>query len=99
MGAAMLSSARRPDLARADLEIDLARRKARVSGAVIPLGGRAFDILAELVAANGELVTKDALMKRVWAGSIIEENTLQVHISAIRKALGARRDLLQTASG
>jgi predicted ATPase len=52
-----------------------------------------------LVAAAGELVTKDDLMGLVWPGAIVEENTLQVHISAIRKALGPDRGLLQTTSG
>ncbi len=38
-------------------------------------------------------------MERVWPGAIVEENTLQFHISAIRKALGADRGLLKTVSG
>jgi non-specific serine/threonine protein kinase len=38
-------------------------------------------------------------MGRIWPGATVEENTLQVHISAIRKALGRDRDLLRTASG
>ena len=86
-------------LAPAGFEIDLARREVRAHGAVMPLGGRAFEIVVELAEAAGDLVTKDALMQRVWPGAIIEENTLQVHISAIRKALGPDRELLQTVSG
>jgi predicted ATPase len=38
-------------------------------------------------------------MDRVWPGAIIEDNTLQFHISAIRKALGPDRGMLKTASG
>jgi predicted ATPase len=38
-------------------------------------------------------------MARVWPGAIVGENTLQVHMSAIRKALGADRHLLQTSFG
>jgi predicted ATPase len=38
-------------------------------------------------------------MGRIWPGAIVGENTLQVHISAIRKALGKDRALLKTASG
>jgi non-specific serine/threonine protein kinase len=37
-------------------------------------------------------------MGRVW-GAIVEENTIQVHISAIRKALGPDRGMLKTISG
>jgi non-specific serine/threonine protein kinase len=51
-----------------------------------------------LVQSAGEIVTKDTLMGRIWPGATVEENTLQVHISAIRKALGRDRDLLRTAS-
>lgn len=47
----------------------------------------------------GDLVTKNELMDRVWPGAIVEDNTLQVHISAIRKALGPDRGMLKTASG
>jgi hypothetical protein len=36
---------------------------------------------------------------RVWPGVIVEENTLEVHISVIRKALGPDREMLNTASG
>jgi predicted ATPase/DNA-binding winged helix-turn-helix (wHTH) protein len=86
-------------LADAGLELDLARREMRVRGVVVPLGNRAFDILEVLAGAAGELVGKDDLMQRIWPGAIVEENTLQVHISAIRKALGAERSLLQTTSG
>src|ERR1700731_2115892 len=52
-----------------------------------------------LVQSGGELVTKDDLVARVWPGVIVEENTLQVQISAIRRALGRDRELLKTASG
>ena len=59
----------------------------------------AFEIIAELAKAAGELVTKNDLMDRVWPGAIVEDNALQVHIAAIRKALGPDRGLLKTAFG
>src|SRR6267378_6414113 len=80
-------------------EIDLARRELRARGIPVPIGGRAFEIIEVLVQSAGELVTKNDLMGRVWPGAIVEDNTLQFHISAIRKALGADRGLLKTASG
>jgi predicted ATPase/DNA-binding winged helix-turn-helix (wHTH) protein len=80
-------------------EVDLGRRELRARRIPVPLGGRAFEIIEVLVQAAGELVTKDAIMGRVWPGAIVEENTLQVHISAVRKALGPDRRMLKTASG
>src|ERR1700732_248219 len=80
-------------------EIDLARRELRAGGVPVPIGGRAFEIIEVLVHSAGELVTKRDLMDRVWPGAIVEDNTLQFHISAIRKALGPDRGMLKTASG
>jgi TolB-like protein len=57
-------------------------------GANVALGSRSLDILDVLLGSGGTLVTKDDLMARVWPGVIVEENTIQVHISALRKALG-----------
>jgi predicted ATPase/DNA-binding winged helix-turn-helix (wHTH) protein len=79
--------------------VDLARRELRARGIPVPIGGRAFEIIEILVQSPGELVTKDDVMDRVWPGATVEENTLQVHISAIRKALGPDRGLLKTVSG
>ena len=80
-------------------EIDLARRELRARGVPVPIGGRAFEIIEVLVQSAGDLVSKDDLSARVWPGAIVEDNTLQFHISAIRKALGSDRGMLTTASG
>src|SRR5258708_4127246 len=80
-------------------EVDLARRELRARGVPVPIGGRAFEIIEVLVQSAGELVTKNDLSARVWPGAIVEDNTLQFHISAIRKAFGRDRKMLKTASG
>ncbi|SMF03453.1 non-specific serine/threonine protein kinase [Tistlia consotensis] len=80
-------------------EIDLARRELRARGSPVPIGNRAFEIIETLVRSAGELVTKDDLMSRVWPGAIVGDNTLQVHISAIRRAFGADRGMLKTVAG
>ena len=45
-----------------------------------------------LVSRHGQLVTKDELMAEVWPGVVVEENNIQVHISAVRKVLAAAGD-------
>jgi len=82
-----------------ECEIDLARRQLRVLGSPVPVGARAFEIVEVLAQSAGELVTKDELMSRVWPGAIVNDNALQVHISAVRKALGPHRAVLKTESG
>jgi predicted ATPase/DNA-binding winged helix-turn-helix (wHTH) protein len=79
--------------------VDLTRRELRADGKVTPVGGRAFELLEILVRANGEVVTKAELLNRVWPGAIVSENALEVHVSALRRALGADRAMLKTVFG
>ncbi len=79
-------------------EIDLARRELRILGSPVRLGGHAFEMIELLVQSGGRLVTKDELMRRIWPGAVVMENTLQVHAAAVRKALGPYRHLLRTES-
>ena len=55
----------------------------------IELSSRSFDLLITLLGRPHELLDKAALFDAVWPGVIVEENTLQVHMSALRKALGS----------
>jgi TolB-like protein/cytochrome c-type biogenesis protein CcmH/NrfG len=61
-------------------------------GQPVALGARAFDLLLALVRRNGLLVSKDDLLAEVWPGTIVEENNIQVQISALRKVLGGDPD-------
>ncbi|MFP3610438.1 winged helix-turn-helix domain-containing protein [Paraburkholderia sp. SIMBA_050] len=81
------------------LQVDLASRELFLDGQPVRIGSRAFDILAVLIAANGALVSKNDILKQVWPDTIVEENNLQVHMSALRKVLGESRGLIQTVSG
>jgi predicted ATPase/DNA-binding winged helix-turn-helix (wHTH) protein len=80
-------------------EIDAERRELRAHGRAVPIGSRAFEIIEQLVRRAGQFVSKDELVAHVWRGAIVEENTLRVHIHAIRKALGPDRTLLTSAAG
>jgi non-specific serine/threonine protein kinase len=80
-------------------EVNVAKRELRAHGLVVPIGSRAFEIIETLVRSAGELVTKDDLIKRTWPGIFVEDNTVRVHISAIRRALGKDRGMLRTVSG
>jgi predicted ATPase/DNA-binding winged helix-turn-helix (wHTH) protein len=75
------------------------RREFLAEGVPVPLGSRAFDVLMVLIEAGGELVTKDEILSRVWPGMVVEEHSLQFHISALRKVLGEDRGFIKTISG
>jgi DNA-binding winged helix-turn-helix (wHTH) protein len=61
------------------------RRELLADGQPLKLGGRAFDVLMALIEARGVL-SKDALMARVWRDRVVEENSLHSQILALRPA-------------
>ena len=64
-------------------------RQVLVHGQVAAIGARAFDLLMALAERRERVVSKNELLELVWPGVVVEENNLQVHISALRKHLGA----------
>jgi len=69
-------------------ELQPGERRLLAHGESVALGPRAFDLLVTLVERAGQLVTKETLFEKVWPKLIVEENNLQVQISALRKILG-----------
>ncbi|CAN5332027.1 hypothetical protein BH10ACI2_BH10ACI2_02910 [soil metagenome] len=65
----------------------------------VPLTPRVMDLLIVLVEHQGELVSKEALLEAVWAGSFVEEGNINRTISTLRKNLGSQSnggDLIET---
>jgi DNA-binding winged helix-turn-helix (wHTH) protein len=77
----------------------LRRRRLLADGVPVELGTRAFDLLLALLEADGALITKKELLNQVWPSVVVSEENLKVQISALRKALGADRDLIRTEFG
>src|SRR5882672_3732634 len=69
-------------------ELSSSERVLRREGEVLPLGGRALDILIYLAERPGEVIAKQELMDHVWSDVTVEEGSIRVHVAAIRKALG-----------
>src|SRR5215510_14844540 len=84
-----------------DFRLYLARRTLTRNGATVLLKGRPLDVLCVLAEARGETVSKDMLLARVWPNAVVEENNLQVHISALRRELdqGSAQTLVVTVPG
>ncbi|MEH0199235.1 winged helix-turn-helix domain-containing protein [Caulobacter sp. CCNWLY153] len=72
--------------------LDRERRLLSAGGRPVTIGSRALDILLALIDADGDLLSKDQLLARVWADVVVDESTLRVHIAGLRKALGDGRD-------
>ena len=68
--------------------LDAAERLLLRDGQPIPLSPKVFDTLLVLVEKHGHLVEKDALIRKVWPDSFVEEANLAHNIFTLRKALG-----------
>jgi len=71
-------------------ELWSAERRLLIDGQSAALGARAFDLLLVLIERRDRVVPKSELLDLVWPGLVVEENNLQVQISALRKVLGPR---------
>jgi DNA-binding winged helix-turn-helix (wHTH) protein len=81
------------------IRVLLGRRQLLADGVPVELGTRAFDLLLAPLEADGSLDTKEELMSRVWPSVVVSAENLKFQVSALRKALGADRDLIHTEFG
>jgi DNA-binding response OmpR family regulator len=71
------------------IELDLARREARVHGDPVPLATREFDLLAHLARNQGIALSRQQLIEGVWGADWYgDDRTVDVHIRQLRKKLG-----------
>lgn len=84
-----------------DFVVNSTERVILKDGENIEVSSKTFDVLIALVEKYGETVTKDELLETVWSGSFVEEKNITVHISKLRKLLGANksRPFIKTVTG
>jgi eukaryotic-like serine/threonine-protein kinase len=68
-------------------QVDALARTLRREEAIVTLNRRAFDVLLYLVQNPGKVVSRDELLKNVWADTFVDENSLAQSISVLRRAL------------
>ncbi|MFD7473417.1 response regulator transcription factor [Streptomyces sp. NPDC059837] len=84
------------------LSIDPLRRPAELAGARLDLTRREFDLLAFLAGRPGVVVARKELLAEVWQQSYGDDQTIDVHLSWLRRKLGetaARPRYLHTLRG
>lgn len=84
----------RPAAAATELEVgpvrvELGSRRVWLDGTELTLSRKEFDLLAELMAHAGEVVTREDLITRVWDENWFgSTKTLDVHVGWLRGKLG-----------
>ena len=81
-----------------NLEIDLAAKSVRRDGRPVKLTAREWVLFEAFVQHPGQIFSKAQLEERLYAfDTEVESNTIEVHISRLRKKLG--RDTIETVRG
>lgn len=74
-----------------NLELIPAAREVRVNGQEISLTVHEYEILLLLMKNPGKVFSKEGLYEQVWQGGYYgEDNTVNVHISNLRKKIAAQ---------
>ena len=71
------------------LEIDVTLRRAAVDGTELSLTHKEFELLSFLAARQGEVVPRAEILASLWP-SHRDDQTLDVHLSWLRRKLGER---------
>jgi two-component system OmpR family response regulator len=72
-----------------DLRVDLAAKTVKRGGRSVELTGREWALFETFLQRPGVALTKAQLEDRLYAfGAEVESNTIEVHVSRLRKKLG-----------
>lgn len=87
-----------PLMALGDLSIHLADRRVTKAGHPIPLTAREWVLFEAFLQKPGQLLSKALLEERLYSfDAEVESNTIEVHVSRLRKKLGS--DVILTERG
>ncbi|MFE5622736.1 response regulator transcription factor [Streptomyces virginiae] len=73
-----------------ELAVDPGARTAYLAGRELRLTRREFDLLAFLAHHSGQVVSKRRLLTEVWREPYVDDQTVDVHLSSLRRKLGER---------
>jgi DNA-binding winged helix-turn-helix (wHTH) protein/TolB-like protein/Flp pilus assembly protein TadD len=75
-----------------DFRIDADHRMLYHQGSEIALVPKAVETLLALIERRGKIISKDELLEAVWPDTVVEESSLFVYLSVLRKTLGTLQD-------
>jgi len=87
-----------PIVSHGPLDIDLSCHSTHRDGRPVALTAREWALFAAFLARPGQLLSKAQLEDKLYAfGTEVESNTIEVHVSRLRKKLGA--EIIETERG
>ena len=87
-----------PIITHGPLEVDLTMRSIRLNGKPVSLTAREWALFEAFLGRPGQLLSKMQLEEKLYAfGAEVESNTIEVHVSHLRKKLGSK--IIETERG
>ena len=85
----------------ADLEIDTSSHTVLRGGREVMLTPREYTLLEALASYEGQILSRDVILERIWMDEDSLSNTVDVYIGTLRKKIDSGRDdkLIQTVHG
>ncbi|SHJ60922.1 response regulator transcription factor [Parasporobacterium paucivorans] len=73
-----------------ELLIDILHRTISCNGEVLSISNTEYELCVVLAKSDGQIMPRELLLDRIWdvRGQFIDDNTLSVHVSRLRKKLG-----------
>ena len=85
---------------REGIVVDPSRHEVRVDGETVVFTATELRLLHYLASHPGRVFTRDQLLDRtVGDNAVVLDRNIDVHVRAIRKKLGERRDVIETIRG
>ena len=82
------------------IHIDPERHLVQVDGENVSLTTTEFRLLLALAAARGRVLSRNQLMDQtLGVDAVVTDRTIDVHLTALRRKLGAARSYIQTVRG
>ena len=80
--------------------LDRTKRALHVNGALVPLTPREFDVMAYLVAREGDPVPRDRLIQDLWGRRVDPgSNVVDTVVASLRRKLADRSEAIETVRG
>ena len=70
------------------LHVNLDHKTVTIDGTPVSLTRTEYGLLCELLSAHGQLRSRQQLIDTIWAGTIVSDRTVDVHMTRLRKKLG-----------
>jgi len=83
-----------------DLQINFQSKEVKILEEIIPLTKTEFEILSLLAQNPTRVYSRQNIISQVWKDTVyITERTVDVHITRLRKKLGAKGSLISSRAG